>query len=163
MRHKASRYLVGKRPWKSLEEQSMYQTPSLLITHLIRRSPTLEDATAWNLGQYSLNCGPLALHCSFPELYSVKGSPWISCATCCHVTKSIYNNVYNYILKYMVKNMYRVSKDLPYIDKTLLSMISFPICLTFPVPHCISNNNPRCNKNVSISNFHLVLGLRQYF
>ena len=33
--------------WTFLNEYGMYQTPSLLMTHLIRQSPTLEDATAW--------------------------------------------------------------------------------------------------------------------
>ena len=35
---------ASKRPWTSLNEKGMYQTPSLLIIHLVRRSPTLEDA-----------------------------------------------------------------------------------------------------------------------
>ena len=38
---------ASKRPWMSMKEQGMRQTPSLLITHLIWQSPTLEDATAW--------------------------------------------------------------------------------------------------------------------
>ena len=54
MRHKAGGCLVlgfyaeaSKRPWTSLNEWSMCQTPSLLIIHLLRWSPTLEDASAW--------------------------------------------------------------------------------------------------------------------
>ena len=38
-----------------------------------------------NLGQCSLSLCPWALHCGSPELYSVEGSPRISCAACRHM------------------------------------------------------------------------------
>ena len=39
-----------------------------------------------NLGQCSLSLCPWALHCGCPELYSMEGSPRISCAARRHVT-----------------------------------------------------------------------------
>ena len=53
-----------------------------------------------NLGQCSLSLCPWALHCGCPELYSVEGSPWISCAARRHVTlKYIQYNIQIYLNK----------------------------------------------------------------
>ena len=70
-----------ERPWTAQNEYRLYETPSLIITHIVRPSPTLEDAEALELRamskrQPSLDAQNTICQSSHLQLSASEASSW---------------------------------------------------------------------------------------
>ena len=83
-----------------------------------------------NLGQCSLSLCPQVLHCNCLELYSVEGSPKISCGACWHV-----------IIEYLHSNNLRTHNYNDYKQTSNSFEFQVPYCHLFPLfasqAHCL--------------------------